>query len=62
MAMDKPWYQSKGKIGAALVAGAGVLALVGGFLQGTVDFATLLNGLMVIGSGIGIWGVRDAQG
>ena len=62
MAMDKQWYQSKGKIGAALVAGAGVLALVGGFLQGTVDFATLLNGLMAIGSGIGIWGVRDAQG
>lgn len=59
--MGKPWYQSKGKIGAVLVAVSGALALVGGYLQGSVDFATLLQGLATVGTGLGIWGVRDAQ-
>ena len=59
--MEKEWYKSKGKWGAALLTGSAILGAVGGYLSGAMDVSQLLTTLMGIGAGLGLWGVRDAQ-
>jgi hypothetical protein len=59
--MEKAWYKSKGKIGAALLTVSAVAGAVGGYLTGAMDASQLLQALMAVGAGLGIWGVRDAQ-
>lgn len=60
--MKKNWYQSKGKIGAVIVAVGSALGAIGGAMQGTIDWGTALNTIIGLAAGLGIWGVRDAQG
>jgi hypothetical protein len=59
--MEKPFWKSKAKIGAILLTGSTILGAVGGYLTGAMDVSQLIQALMGIGAGIGIWGVRDAQ-
>ena len=61
--MQKSVTSSKAMWGGALVVLGGVATAVGLFLQGQLDF----NGLMtqvapLVGTGLGIIGVRHAQG
>ncbi len=60
--MEKVWYKSKGKVGASILTISTVLAALGAYLSGTMDLAGLLQALMAVGAGLGLWGVRDAQG
>jgi hypothetical protein len=59
--MEKAWYKSKGKIGAALLTVSAVAGAVGAYLTGAMDASTLIQTIMGIGAGLGIWGVRDAE-
>jgi hypothetical protein len=59
--MEKQFWQSKAKIGAVLLTVSAVAGAVGGYLTGAMDVSQLIQALMGIGAGIGIWGVRDAQ-
>ena len=59
--MQKEFYKSKGKVGAIIVAVGGVLIAVGGYLNGTMDLNTAISAIITIGTGLGIYGVRDAQ-
>ena len=60
MAKQKKWWQSKTKVGALLIAVGPVLATVGGFLAGSVDFPTAVIDLSTqIGAVCAVFGVRD---
>lgn len=61
MVETKPFWQSKAKWGAILLTGAAILSAVGGYLTGTMDASQLLQALMAVGAGLGIWGLRDAS-
>lgn len=59
--MKKDWYKSKGCWGGLLVVLGGVATAVGGYLNGSLDVATLMNTVVpLIGTGLGIIGVRAA--
>ena len=60
MTENKPWYKSQTKIGAVLIAGAAVLATIGGYLTGSVDLAGSVTALIAeIGAMKLAFGIRD---
>lgn len=59
--MQKEFWKSKAKWGALLLVVSTVAGAVGGYLSGTLDAAQMVQALMGVGAGVGIWGVRDAQ-
>ncbi len=50
----KPWYKSKAKIGAILIA----IGAIGGFLAGKIDAGTAF---IEVSAALGLFGIRDAQ-
>lgn len=60
--MNKPWYKSKGKVGALLTAVGSVVVNLGAVLQGSMDFGTAVaNSMPWVTAALGIWGLRDAM-
>lgn len=59
--MEKQWYLSKAKWGALLVGLAGISTAIAGGLKGSLDWGTVINTVITIGTGLGIWGIRDAM-
>ena len=51
---EKPFYKSKGKMGAILMA----LGAVGSYLSGVTDIATTITAVFLA---LGLFGVRDAM-
>jgi len=51
---EKPFYKSKGKMGAILMA----LGAVGSYLSGVMDLAMAVT---TISGALGLYGVRDAM-
>ena len=61
MAIDKkPWYKSKTKIGAALIALGPVLVTIGGLVSGDLNLISAGQQLLIeVGAVLAIFGVRD---
>ncbi len=60
MEENKPWYKSQTKIGAVLIAGAAILATVGGYLTGSVDMVSAITALIAeVGAMKLAFGIRD---
>ena len=57
---EKPWYESKTKIGAALVGLSAVIGTIGSWLQGSIDPGTAVTALIAqVGIVLAVFGVRD---
>lgn len=60
MKQEKPWYVSKTKWAALLIGLGPILSVIGGMLNGSVDFNTGITQLLAgIGIVLGVFGVRD---
>lgn len=60
MTENKPWYKSQTKVGAVLIAGAAVLATIGGWLTGSVDMVSAVTALIAeVGAMKLAFGIRD---
>ena len=56
----KHFYESKTKVGALLVGISAVLGTVGGFLSGSIEFASAFQALLIeVGAIVGFFGLRD---
>ena len=59
MSNDK-WYKSKSKWAGICIGGAGVLATIGGLLQGTITFQpAIINIIANVGIVLVAFGIRD---
>lgn len=57
--MDKTFFASKAVWGGLLVCIGGIATAIGGFLNGTMDMATMINAVLPqLGLGLGIIGIR----
>ena len=60
--MEKDWYKSKAIWGGLLVIFGGVITAIGQFLNGTIDASSLITQIVpIVGTGLGIVGIRTAQ-
>ena len=60
---DKPALKSTTVWGAILIAVAGVLTVIGNYLQGNIDVLTMLQQLAVpVGAFLSIFGIRNVFG
>ena len=56
----KPWYKSKTKWGGICVGGAGVIASIGGLLQGSLTMEpTIISIIANLGIILAVFGIRD---
>ncbi len=60
MEQKKPWWKSKTKIGAALVALGPLLVTLGGLVSGDISLVSGGQQLLIeVGIVLGIFGIRD---
>lgn len=59
--MKKDWWKSKAKWSGLLIGLAGAITLVASVIGGQIDVGTAVNEIIVIFTGLGIWGIRDAM-
>lgn len=52
---------SKGKAGGVLVLLAGFGVIIGKFMQGEMDIMAVINAATIVGTGLGIFGIRDSK-
>lgn len=58
--MQKQWYKSKTKVGAALIGLSAIIGTIGGYLSGNIELGEAFRVFLLEGGAIlGIMGLRD---